>query len=183
MMTTRFFKAAMAAWLVLAPVTDCLATGRGLHFSQKRKTITARIVAHIPTSTKSTIGRNYDSYLIEVEGSDGDKTQRLAKLSYRHFFQDPTLPASFLDYQLLHQMRVLRDVDCDATWRTLTTRYDVAGKSNDAVPAKIVWSSNAPRPRLEGDAVIPCYEMGPSDYRSNKPRPGFAELVTDDHGN
>jgi hypothetical protein len=94
---------------------------------------------------------------------------QLVKVSYRFYLRDPQLPASFLDYTKLHRFVLTRDETCDETWGALTTRYlfDRNGNFRGGQNA-IVYSSNAPVPEIDRQAVLPCYAVRPQDYKSTE---------------
>ena len=137
----------------------------------KTKTISAksRIVGSIPLENLSSAGLNHQSYVFELDSSGKGAVPQLVKVSYRFYLRDPQLPASFLDYTKLHRFVLTRDETCDETWGALTTRYlfDRNGNFRGGQNA-IVYSSNAPVPEIDRQAVLPCYVARPQDYKSTE---------------
>ncbi len=133
----------------------------------KRVTFSGRMVAKVPTETLSTMGLNYQSYLFEVQSRK--EGPELIKVSYRFLIREPQLPASFLDYSLLHKFRMTRDESCDESWGDVSSRYvfDREGKLS-AKLQDIVYARNAPVLQLEAQTSLPCYVATPQDYESTK---------------
>jgi hypothetical protein len=125
------------------------------------------MVARVPFEGVSSIGLNYESYILEVEAGDKHSTRQLIKFSYRFDQRDPRLPKSFFDYSLTHTFRVTRDEDCDETWESISNRFifDRAGNFQGKQDA-LEYAKNAPVAQLDPNLTLTCYAGTPQDYRS-----------------
>ena len=143
----------------------------GLRPKTQKIAVKSRIVASVPEETLTTIGLNHKSYLFEFDSGLKGSAPQLVKVSYRFHLRDPQLPSSFLDYMLVHHFLMTRDDSCDETWGALTTRYvfDRNGNFRGSQNA-IVYSSNAPVPEIDRQAMLPCYVVTPQDYQSTEKR-------------
>lgn len=141
----------------------------GLRPKTNKIAVKSRIVASVPLGTLSSIGLNHKSYLFEFNSGPKGATPQLVKVSYRFHLRDPELPSAFLDYTRVHHFLMTRDSSCDETWGALTTRYlfDRHGNFRGSENA-ILYSSNAPVPAMDAQAVLPCYVVTPQDYQSTE---------------
>jgi hypothetical protein len=143
-------------------------SGSGLRpIAPKREIISGRIVAKVPLQRLTSIGMNYESYVLEVESGGKENTRRLIKLSYRFDQREARIPTSFFDYSLSHRFRVTRGEDCDESWESISNRllFDKLGNFHGRQPA-LIYAKGAPQLAIDPDTVLPCYSATPHDYRS-----------------
>jgi hypothetical protein len=164
----RYITHAGLLLLCLCATVHPAAAGQdGLRPRTQKIAVKSRIVASIPLETFTSIGLNHQSYLFEFDSGLKGAAPQLVKVSYRFHLRDPQLPSSFLDYAQVHRFLVTRDDSCDETWGAMTTKYlfDRNGNFRGSQNA-IVYSSNAPVPQMDRQAILSCYVVTPRDYQS-----------------
>jgi hypothetical protein len=118
------------------------------------ETINVRLIARERPIDVTGFGRNVDSYLVQIETSDGQR--RLGRMSFRYLLYEEDIPPSFRDYLIVHTFKATRDAACDLVPATLNN-------------ADLSYSDHAPRlGRLE--AGVPCYVVTPASYRKSQKR-------------
>jgi len=150
-------------------VLPAAAGQEGLRPKTKTISVKSRIVGSIPLENFTSVGLNHQSYVFELESGSKGAAPQLVKVSYRFHLREPQLPTSFLNYSNVYRFALTRDESCDETWGALTTRYlfDRNGNFRGGQNA-IAYSSNAPVPEIDRQAVLPCYVVRPQDYKSTE---------------
>jgi hypothetical protein len=151
----------------------------GLRPKTNKIAVKSRIVASVPLETLTSIGLNHKSYIFEFDSGLKGSAPQLVKISYRFHLRDPQLPSAFLDYTRVHHFLMTRDDSCDETWGALTTRYlfDRHGNFRGSENA-ILYTSNAPVPEMDEQAMLPCYVVTPRDYQSTEKKQSAAKQPT-----
>lgn len=161
-----------------ATVQPAAAGQAGLRPKTKGFSVKSRIVARVPLEALTSVGLNHETYLFEIESGMKDHAPQLVKVSYRFHLREPELPTSFLDYALVHRFNVRRDDSCDESWGAVSTRYlfDRNGNFRGSQNA-LVYTSNAPVPQMDKQAVLSCYVVTPQDYHSTEKKPSAKQPV------
>jgi hypothetical protein len=157
--------------LALCIVGLPLARGAELRSSSNKKMLKVRLIGSEPSVPTTSFGPNWKSYVAEVQS--GAERPRLVRFVYRYALSAPTMPGTFLDYALVHRFRALRDEACDMPLASMLYSYKFS--SGDFEPVRptgreltLEYASSAPRLSAADPAVLPCYVVGPKDYKGSR---------------
>jgi hypothetical protein len=126
----------------------------------KKEEMRLRLVALAWNHPRSSFAVSEEVFIAEKELSK-DET-RLVKLVYEFLPYQPRLSDEGLDYSTLHEMRAVRDPQCDQTVAQITT-----GQVGDwrKEPSQLKYSSAAPQLNLSRQkGSLPCYVTSAEDY-------------------
>jgi hypothetical protein len=154
--------AALAAAALVVP-------GRAekLRFSAPKQSLQVRLVGRAAPLPRSTFGGNEQSYIAAVP-SGPDPSGALVRLVYRFLSYDRDLPAAFLDYELVHKFRAVRQPECDAVARSLLfSRRLLAYDRLTPDEFSFTFARNATQQTIPPERELPCYVVTPGDYQES----------------
>lgn len=146
-----------------------------LSLSSRRKPIKVRLIAAETSTALTSFDLNWKSYVGEMQTEDGHG--QLVRFVYRYSIAAQALPETFMDYALVHQFNAVRDEGCDIPLASMVYSYRFS--SGDEGASRLMgrdltleYAKSAPALTIPGEQVLPCYVVGPKDYkrsRSSKP--------------
>jgi hypothetical protein len=160
----------------MALVTVCVVSGpdsarANLHWRPERKeNLRVRLIALAEADPRSTFFSNHEVFVAAQQL--GEDESRLVKLLYEFLPYQPRLSESDFDYSVVHEIRAVREPDCDQSLTQMSTDQ----RTRARVPLKYAADSpvlNTSRHR----SVIPCYSTSAEDYTKavHQPPPPEAE--------
>ena len=126
----------------------------------KKEEMRIRLVALAWNHPRSSFSANEEVFVADKELAK-DET-RLVKLVYMFLPYQPRLSDEGLDYSTLHEMRAVRDPQCDETLAQITT-----GQTGDwrQDQSQLKYSASAPPLNLSRHKnPLPCYVTNAEDY-------------------
>ena len=159
MARTRFFHIVAGLVLCVACTTGGVDHARAsLHWRpEKKQNLRVRLIALAESDPRSTFFSNHEVF-VAAEQLEKDES-RLVKLVYEFLPYQPRLSESDFDYSVVHEIRAVRDPECDQSLAQMSTDQ----RTRAHVPLKYAADSpmlNTSRHR----SVIPCYSTTPEDY-------------------
>jgi len=182
-MKLRSVLVAQALWLIAAGVVALLAVcpayvyaAKLLHPSLKKQAVSVRLVGRAALVPLSSFGANQE-YYVGVLQAKGKKETALVKLIYRFLNYDRDLPATFMNYELVHRFHAIRQPECDAPADTLlySRRTTALGELLDS-NFTFEFAQNATSITIPPASVLPCYVITPSDYQDSTLRPSGSSV-------
>jgi hypothetical protein len=166
--------------LALCVVGLPFAHGSELPVTSRKKPIKVRLIASEPSTAQTSFDPNWKSYVGEVQSNDGHG--QLVRFVYRYSISAPALPGSFMDYTLVHQFNAVRDEGCDVPLASMIYSYRFSPGDDGAArlmgrELTLEYAKSAPALTVQGEEVLPCYVVGPKDYkrsRTSKPAAEFS---------
>jgi len=130
-----------------------------LHWGEaKKEQIRVRLVALSWSHPRSSFFASEEIFVAEKELTPGES--RLVKLVYGFLPYQPRLSESGFDYDIVHELRAVRDPSCDETLFQMTT------DDQDGLPDDLKYSADAPVSDLERrHSPLPCYLTTADDYK------------------
>ncbi len=132
-----------------------------LHWqSPQMESIRLRIVALAWNHPRTSFFENEEIFIAEKELNKEES--RLVKLVYDFLPYQPRLSEYGLDYETVHELRAVRDPQCDETLAEL-----IAGQMGDwrQEKSELKYSTDAPPLNLERHkSRLPCYVTSADDY-------------------
>ena len=128
--------------------------------AQKKEAMRLRLVALAWNHPRSSFSASEEVFVADKEVAK-DET-RLVKLVYMFLSYQPRLSDEGLDYSTLHELRALRDPQCDETLAQITT-----GQTGDwrQTQPQLKYSAAAPPLNLSRHKnPLPCYVTNAEDY-------------------
>ena len=127
---------------------------------QKKESMRLRLVALAWNHPRSSFSASEEIFIAEKE-LNKDET-RLVKLVYEFLPYQPRLSEEGLDYSTLHELRAVRDPQCDETLAQITTGLTGDWRQQQS---QLKYSTAAPPlnpARHKGP--LPCYVTNAEDY-------------------
>lgn len=128
--------------------------------SPKIESVRLRIVALAWNHPRTSFFENEEVFIAEKELNKEES--RLVKLVYDFLPYQPRLSEYGLDYSTVHELRAVRDPQCDETLAEL-----IAGQLGDwrQTKSELKYSTDAPPLNLERHkSRLPCYVTSADDY-------------------
>jgi hypothetical protein len=126
----------------------------------KKEVIRLRLVALAWNHPRSSFSASEEVFVADKELAK-DET-RLIKLVYMFLPYQPRLSDEGLDYSTLHELRALRDPQCDETLAQITTGETGDWRQNQP---QLKYSAAAPPLNLSRHkSPLPCYVTNAEDY-------------------
>lgn len=143
------------------------AYGAKLRAGVKKESVSVRLVGRAASATVSSFGANHQSYVAVLqEGHNKDAV--LVKLVYRFLDYDGDLAALFMDYDLVHRFRAVRQPDCDeATDSVLYSRNLMPTGEASSRAFTFEYAHHAAGVAIPPKTVLPCYVVTPADYKGS----------------
>ncbi len=171
--TTAPHKLARPYWTIAVAFVGLLLTFAGstsaanLGSSPKKRIVSFRLVGHAAPLPVTSFGANYETYVAALQSRDHQVS--FVKLVYRFLPYDASLPASLMDYELVHRFRAVRQPDCDATAESLLYSAQV-GPTGELLGRNFsfVYSRHAAEIAIPAATLLPCYVVTPADYKGSK---------------
>jgi hypothetical protein len=173
--------AALAFLLVCCPPHYA---GAELHWqATKKEHLRIRLIALASHYPRSSFFPNEEVFVAERELEEGES--RLVKLIYGYLPYQPRLSEQGMDYSLLHEVRALRDHNCDETLSEITKKeasekwvqtkrpkrpnHSPANHVQEYTPVEkdpiLDYSEDSPTLNLNRRrAPLPCYVTSADDY-------------------
>jgi len=168
MPTLRFCSALLVAAVCLMGASET-ARGNLPWPAAKKESMRLRLVALAWNHPRSSFFASEEIFVAEKELTK-DET-RLVKLVYEFLPYQPRLSEQGLNYSTWHELRAVRDPQCDETLSKITT-----GQQGDwrQQQSQLKYSTDAPAINLSRHkAPLPCYVTNAEDY--TKPVHGESE--------
>jgi hypothetical protein len=129
-----------------------------LHWQDaKKEQMRIRLIALATSYPRSSVYSNEEVFVAAKEIQKGEA--RLVKLVYAFLPYQPRLSESGLDYSTVHELRAVRNPDCDETLDQMT--------SADRNRARLPWEYSTDSPGLDLNRrrnPLPCYQTTAEDY-------------------
>jgi hypothetical protein len=145
-----------------------------LHWQlRKKEELHVRIVAMALTLPRSSFFTTHEVFIAEKQLDKDKEEWSLVKLVYQFLPYQPRLSEYGMDYSRVHELRAVRDPECDETLAKMTPEKT----QDDESPAPAFkYSTDSPISDLERRRTpLPCYETSADDYsksfREELPRP------------
>ncbi len=154
--------------LVLLLLTSISASAFSLELKthKKSQTITFRIAAateRVPRSSFSPNRATYLGYLV-----DGSKSYKSVKIVFRYLGYEDGLSSEFVDFDLIHTFKAMRDRSCDESWQSFSMKFAV-DKDGNPLPVLITQYASPDALRdIPENQVLPCYVITPQGYKNSK---------------
>lgn len=153
------------ATLLLIAVSSACALETTLHKKRRPETLNFRIAAVAERTPRSSFAVNAERYLAYVVWKNGQTTA--AKVVFRYSGLEEGLSDEFVDYDLVHSFKAIRDRSCDETWGSFSTKVVPLNDHFQSLVATEFVSSEAVQ-TIPGDRVLPCYVIRPQDYKKSE---------------
>ncbi len=167
-MTRMGWAMACAAVLLLA---GGAAQGRSLKSSVKKESVSFRLVGRAAPVPITSFGANYESYVAALQSPKTNDVS-LVKVVYRFLSYDPRLPVSFVDYDLVHTFRAVRQPDCDESASAMLYSHPLSHTGevqNETFTFE--YAKHASDVTIAPAVMLPCYVITPADYKGSNPVP------------
>ena len=157
----------IALAILAAAISAIPGNAEKLQRQLKKESIFVRVVGRAAPLPVSTFGANEQPYIVMLQPADKQEPS-LAKLVYRFLSYDRTLPAVFLDYDLVHKFRAVRQPECDEVAGALLYSLRSTG-SGGAVNSELSfeYARQATGIAISPQAVLPCYVASPADHQGS----------------
>ena len=151
-------KMRVALLLTVAALGGSRAATGELHWQEaKKEQLRVRLIALAASYPRSSVYSNQEVFVAAQEVEAGEA--RLVKLVYGFLPYQPRLSESGLDYSTVHQLRAVRNPDCDETLAQMA--------SSSRYRPKLEWEYSTDSPGLDPGRrrrPLPCYETTAEDY-------------------
>ncbi|HZR55611.1 MAG TPA: hypothetical protein VFA74_01970 [Terriglobales bacterium] len=129
-----------------------------LHWQDaKKEQLRVRLIALAASYPRSSVYSNQEVFVAAMQIEPGEA--RLMKLVYGFLPYQPRLSEYGLDYSTVHELRAMRNPDCDETLAQMA--------SSDKNRPKFNWAYSTDSPELDPNRrrrPLPCYETTAEDY-------------------
>ena len=186
---TLFMPATALAFLLLFGSPHY--AGAELHWqATKKEHLRLRLIALASHYPRSSFFPNEEVFIAEKELEEGES--RLVKLVYGYLPYQPRLSEQGMDYSLIHEMRALRDHNCDETLSEITKKEESenwvqtkrpAGENHSPANHLQAYTPREKDPILDYSedspsislnrrrAPLPCYVTNADDYSKGRLQP------------
>lgn len=154
--------------LVLLLLTSIFASAYSLELKTHKKpqTITFRIAAATERVARSGFSPNRETYLGYL--TSNNKAYKSVKIVFRFLGYEDGLSSEFVDFDLIHTFKAMRDRSCDESWQSFRTKF-VVEKNGNPLPVLITQYVSADAlQQIPEDQVLPCYVIAPQGYKNSK---------------
>jgi hypothetical protein len=191
MRRTKYLISRLAAFVFLFLFCSPHYAGAELHWQSTRKEhLRVRLIALASHYPRSSFFPNEEVFVAEKELEEGES--RLVKLIYGYLPYQPRLSEQGMDYSLVHEVRALRDHNCDETLSEITKKegaenwvqtkrpksanHSAANHVQEYTPQEkdpiLDYSEDSPSLSLNRRrAPLPCYVTNADDYSKGTLRP------------
>lgn len=140
----------------------------GIEPSPKKEVVSVRFVGRAASVPVTSFGANRSSFVAALHSRNSPDVS-LVKIVYRFLTYDTSLPASVVDYDVVHRFRALRQTDCDEVADTLLYSHRLA-PSGEILGRdfSFQYAKNASGITIPPAAVLPCYIVTPAGYKGSK---------------
>lgn len=162
------YSAITAAFLLLLLLMDVTwAHAAGLEPSPKKEVVSVRFVGRAASVPITSFGANHHSFVAVLHfGNSHDVS--LVKIVYRFLSYDTSLPASLMNYDIVHKFRAVRQTDCDEVADTLLYSHRLSSSGGiSGRDFSFQYARNASGITIPPDSVLPCYIVTPADYKGS----------------
>jgi hypothetical protein len=156
--TTTIRIVAGLALLVVCAAGGPEAAQADLHWRpDKKQNLRIRLIALAEADPRSTFFSTHEVF-VAAQQLTKDET-RLVKLVYAFLPYQPRLSESDFDYSVVHELRAVRDPDCDQTLAQMSTDQRTHAQTS------LRYSADSPALNLaRHHSLLPCYSTTPEDY-------------------
>jgi hypothetical protein len=138
-----------------------------LHWqSAKKEPLHVRLIALAWAHPRSSFFASEETFIAEKQLGEGE--WRLVKLEYGFLPYQPRLSESGLDYSTVHELRALREPNCD---ETLTQMAFISPEGHTS-QSDLRYATDAPTINFERHhSLLPCYITSAEDYEKSMHEP------------
>ena len=166
--------------LILA-ATCCLpVSGVSVRHTAKPRKLSFRIVAEAEKLPRSGFSMNRDVYVAEIVDKHG--AVRSAKVVYRYLGYEDDLPDEMLSYDQVHTFVARRDPSCDEAFQPLSTKLVPMPDGRLSAVGILRYTVSKSSADFSDDEVLPCYVIGPRNYRGSRTVKAPPATVQTAHG-
>lgn len=154
--------------LILLLLTSISASAYSLELKTHKKpqTITFRIAAATERVPRSSFSPNRETYLGYL--ASNNKAYKSVKIVFRFLGYEDGLSSEFVDFDLIHTFKAMRDRSCDESWQSFSTKF-IVEKNGNPLPVLITQYVSADAlHEIPEDQVLPCYVIAPQGYKNSK---------------
>ena len=133
---------------------------------EKKTLLVGRVLADVAVLTHGAGVGPFSSEFIFDGKEEGHTDSVPVKIVWLYFQWRDVPPASFFDYSIEYELRVVRDPKCDERVDSLSYVHNVTESGEPLPPTYVLrFSRGAPKHVLKPDATLACYTMLAGDYR------------------
>lgn len=151
---------------VLIAVVSVMASGAELGHHPKSETINFRIAAIAHPVRKSSFSPNREALLVSL--TDKTNSSGLAKIVFRYIGYEDGVPEEFVDYDLVHTFKGLRDRSCDETWHSFSTKMEVMPGDKVVISEAVRFASADAIQDIPAGQLLPCYVVQSGGYKGSR---------------
>jgi hypothetical protein len=125
----------------------------------KKEPLHVRLIALAWAHPRSSFFASEETFIAEKQLGEGE--WRLVKLEYGFLPYQPRLSESGLDYSTVHELRAVREPNCDETLTQMSTVSEDGHNSQ----SDLRYATDAPTINFERHhSMLPCYITSAEDY-------------------
>ena len=87
---------------------------------------------------------------------------------FRYMGYEDGVPEEFVDYDLVHTFKGVRDRTCDETWHSLSTKMEVMPGDKVVISDAIRYASADAMPDIPAEQLLPCYVVQAQGNRGSR---------------